>query len=67
MLPKDLLEIYAEDNEWPVELDEVKNSKVITADLLASEAVKKSKGDVLKRSLIRHNSFKLAKKLMELV
>ncbi len=65
-LPDDLLETYAKGDEWPVELDEIKNVIVQSGDLLASETVKSAKGDVLKRSLIRHDSFKLAKKIMEL-
>ncbi len=66
-LPENLLKTYSKDNEWPVELDKIEGVEVLSDDFLASEEVKKVKGDVLKRSLIRHDSFKLAKKIMELV
>ncbi len=66
--PDDLLEKYSIDNEYPVE-NNYKGSEctVIAADFLAKEEVKNSDGDVLKRSLIRHDSRKLARKLMELI
>ncbi len=66
--PADLLARYANDGEYPVFFNyESENSRVIPADLLASETVQTSKGDVLKRSLIRHDSRKLARKLIDLL
>jgi hypothetical protein len=41
--------------------------RIVPADLLAAEVVQKSSGDTLKRSLIRHDSRKLARKLIDLL
>ncbi|MCA9356820.1 YvcK family protein [Candidatus Nomurabacteria bacterium] len=66
--PADLLARYAEDNEFPV-VNDYQGSEclVIAEDLLATEAVKTVKGDVLKRSLIRHDSTKLAERVMSIL
>lgn len=67
-LPFDLEKRYAALNEYPVDTDFVcDRCEVITADFLASKAVQTVKGDVLKRSLIRHDSRKLARKLVDLL
>jgi len=67
-LPEDLLKKYREDSEFPVKLGENKaDCKLIQLDLLATESVQTTKGDLLKRSLIRHDPDKLAKKLMEIL
>ncbi|USN88976.1 MAG: YvcK family protein [Candidatus Nomurabacteria bacterium] len=67
-LPADLLARYAADGEYPVVFNcETENCRIIPADLLADEVVQKSRGDVLKRSLIRHDSRKLARKLIGLL
>jgi uncharacterized cofD-like protein len=64
----ELVEKYAADNEFPVEFNlESNGCRVIPADLLATEAVQTASGDTLKRSLIRHDSRKLARKLIELL
>lgn len=66
--PEDLLQKYQDDDEYPVINNyQGKDCQVITADLLATEAIKKADGDVLKRSLIRHDSRKLARKIMEII
>jgi uncharacterized cofD-like protein len=66
--PPDLLKKYEADGEFPVRLDEEpRGTTVLSADLLATEEVQTAKGDVLKRSLIRHDSRKLARKLMDIV
>ena len=61
-LPQDLLNKYALEYEFPViynmNSDEVKG--VVLGDYLAQEVVKKRSGDTLKRSLIRHDSHKIA-------
>ncbi|MFT7644860.1 MAG: putative cofD-like protein [Candidatus Paceibacteria bacterium] len=67
VLPKELLKTYAKDNEWPIEIDEIDDLEIISKDFLASEKVKTAKGDVLKRSLIRHDSDKLANQIMKLL
>lgn len=67
-LPSDLLETYAQDNEFPVEFSHREGEyKTIITDLLASEQVTTSRGDVLKRSLIRHDSDKLANNIVKLM
>lgn len=66
--PEDLLERYAKDKEFPVAYDrEIEGVEVIVDNLLASEAVQTAKGDVLKRSLIRHDSRKVARKLIDII
>ncbi len=64
-----LLKKYAEDGE-PVVADtsglEGKYT-LLGADVVASGVVKPTKGDVLQRALIRHDSDKLAKVLMKLI
>ena len=67
-LPKKLLARYEEDGEAPIAFDGGdQKDKIITADFLASEEVKKVKGDVLRRSLIRHDSNKLARAVVGLL
>lgn len=67
-LPADLLQRYAQDNEFPVTFNcESAEYRIVPADLLAAEVVQKSSGDTLKRSLIRHDSRKLARKLIDLL
>lgn len=60
-LPEELLGKYAEEGEFPVMYrGEVPNSQICTLDLLASEEIVRSPGDILRRSLIRHEPHKLA-------
>lgn len=67
-LPLDLLAKYAADQEYPVVFNcETEAYRVVSADLLATEVVQKSSGDILKRSLIRHDSRKLARRLVGLL
>ena len=67
-LPKDLLAKYKAEGEFPVALDyNGSDINVITTDLLASEGVDPKSGDILKRSLIRHDSRKLARQIIELL
>lgn len=67
-LPDDLLKKYKDNKEFPVEdncADCIAN--VIATDLVASEVVHTSRGDLLKRSLIRHDPRKLARQLMDIL
>ena len=60
-LPVHLLARYAEEGEYPVDVAGAGlNGALHRRDLLATEEIIRSKGDVLKRSLIRHDSDKLA-------
>lgn len=67
-LPKDLVDLYREENDYPVEDDLKEGSfKPIRVDLLSPLAYEKSASDALKRSLIRHDSEKLASEVMKLI
>lgn len=68
-ISKKILSRYKEEKASPV-LDDLKNTnsiKIIRRDLISKEIYKKHKADKLSRSLIRHDSNKLAKALMGLV
>lgn len=61
-LPEDIIERYKTENDSPVKDDLVeKKYKIIREDLLAIDPIEKTPGDILQRSLIRHDSEKLAK------
>jgi len=66
-IPKKALIKYKKENEVPV-IDDLKDDyfKVIREDLLSEKETKRVPGDILKRSLIRHDSNKLAKVLFKL-
>jgi len=67
-LPADLLATYAADQEFPVVFNyEADTTRVIPADLLASETIPTKAGDTLKRSLIRHDPDKIARALIGLL
>jgi uncharacterized cofD-like protein len=62
--PQELIEVYAEEGEL-VEND-LKEDRVVSAPLLG-EPREAPRRDLIKRSLIRHDSKKLAQELMEIV
>ena len=67
--PKGILERYKEEKAHPV-LDDLENEneyKVIRKDFLSSKIYSKNLTDKLKRSLIRHDSDKLAKAIVDLI
>jgi len=66
-LPKRVINNYRKERGYPV-IDDLKNGcyKIIRKDLLAKGVVKGNK-DKLKRSLVRHDSKKLAKTLIKLI
>jgi uncharacterized cofD-like protein len=67
-LPRHLLKRYEEEGEFPVDVTDTGLKGILhRRDLLATEEIVRSKGDVLKRSLIRHDSDKLATVLYELL
>lgn len=68
-IPKRALEVYAKSHEIPVadDLVDKKPYRVVHADLVSSTIETKSKSDALVRSLIRHDSMKLADALMTLL
>lgn len=66
--PQVILKKYKEEDEFPV-IDNLANGsgrKIIRLDLISQKEVKKVSGDVLRRSLIRHDPDKLAKALTSL-
>ncbi|MFT5037367.1 MAG: putative cofD-like protein [Candidatus Azotimanducaceae bacterium] len=65
--PAEVLEKYKKEGDFPVVDDLVNGIKIIRDDFLASETVTKKSGDVLKRSLIRHDGHKLANAIIELL
>lgn len=67
-IPKRALAVYAKSHEVPVadDLTHKKPYAVVRADLISSTMETKSKSDALVRSLIRHDSDKLARALMSL-
>ena len=64
-IPKEAYQRYIDDGENLIinDLDEPGKRNVIKADLVANDEIKKDKGDTLKRSLVRHDSQKLAETL----
>lgn len=67
-LPRDLVEIYELTGEVPIQ-DNFTDTEytVIRDNFLADTAFKQHKGDNIRRSLIRHDSEKIAKKLMNIL
>lgn len=65
-IPQKALEIYAKSHEEPVPSDVGKeyDGRVIEADMISGQFTARSKSDTLIRSLIRHDSNKLARVLM---
>lgn len=68
-IPKRALSVYTKSHEVPVIDDLSQNSpyRLMHADLVSDTIVTKSKSDALVRSLIRHDSTKLARCLMTLL
>jgi uncharacterized cofD-like protein len=67
-LPIDLLERYEELDEYPVKFNfDPEDQRLILTDLLASEVVQVGSSDSLRRSLIRHDSTKLANQITKLL
>lgn len=66
--PKAALKKYKKEHEFPV-IDDLKDSyfKIIRSDFLSKKETKRVLGDILKRSLIRHDPNKLAKTLIKLI
>jgi uncharacterized cofD-like protein len=63
-LPSDLIRRYEETGEFPVANDCPQSA--VEADLLGGVVLERSSGDAITRSLIRHDSLKLAAALMAL-
>jgi len=68
-LPEKTLERYKGEKGFPPndDLKETKKYKIIRKSLLTGDVIKRKSGDTVKRSLIRHDSDKLAEVLMTLL
>ena len=66
-IPEKIIKVYQGFDEYPVKDDLPKSKKVIRIPLLAKTTYTKPKSDQLKRSLLRHDSKKLAKAIINLV
>lgn len=67
-IASDLLARYVEDEEFPVQFTGAEQDpSIIIDDFLAKEAITTHRGDVLKRSLVRHDSQRLARTLFSLL
>ncbi|MCA9367056.1 YvcK family protein [Candidatus Kaiserbacteria bacterium] len=66
--PPELLARYKADGEFPVKNNFTSDTtNCVTADFLATEAVTTAEGDILKRSLIRHDPRTLAREIVSLL
>ncbi len=65
-VPQDLIKVYEQEGDL-VQNDLKNDTRVIAVDLLSNEVVQSQKADSLKRSLLRHDSQKLAHELMKIV
>jgi uncharacterized cofD-like protein len=68
-IPKMALDVYAKSQEHQVvnDLTTTAKTRIVTADIVSSQFTAKAKSDTLIRSLIRHDSAKLAAVLMSLL
>lgn len=66
-LPENILKKYAADGESPIEDNLGSNREVVRTNLVNGKEVIKDKGDVLKRSLIRHDSKKLGETIYGII
>jgi len=64
-IPQDAYQRYIDDGEHILvdDLHDGDGRKILRKDLVASAPIKRQKGDELKRSLVRHDSKKLANEL----
>jgi uncharacterized cofD-like protein len=66
-LPKDIVARYLEENTYPVKDDMENDDRVIRKDLLSNILVKQIKSDKVKRSLLRHDSKKIADTIQSII
>jgi len=66
-LPEKIVKAYECEKDFPVKDDLGKNKNIFRGDYLNNEKIKVQKGDQLKRSLIRHDSRKLAQAIIKLI
>lgn len=68
-IPLKILKIYQKEKSFPVkdDLGDKNYFKIIRENILKTQFIKKVKGDILKRSYLRHDSKKIAKIIMSLL
>jgi uncharacterized cofD-like protein len=68
-IPPGALSVYKKDHEQPVvdDYNGKKDQRIVRADLVSQQFTEKQKSDTLIRSLIRHDSTKLASVLIDLI
>ncbi|MDD4351856.1 MAG: YvcK family protein [Candidatus Gracilibacteria bacterium] len=66
---EEIVKLYEKDYEYPVEddLGESEECLVIRSDLLSVKTYKQEETDVVKRSLLRHDSAKIAEAVLEIL
>ncbi|GAB4286880.1 MAG: YvcK family protein [Candidatus Dojkabacteria bacterium] len=65
-MPQEILVKYKMENAFPVVRNMLGDKRVIHKDLIATKTIKTRKGDILKRSLIRHDPEKVGRIIKEL-
>ncbi|MEN8253571.1 MAG: gluconeogenesis factor YvcK family protein [Patescibacteria group bacterium] len=66
-IPKNIMNIYAKHEEYPVKNDLQDDVRVIRAEVLSDESVAQVSGDGLSRSYLRHDSDKLKNVLQKIL
>lgn len=68
-IPQKIINVYKQYDAVPIFNDFKRNTsyKVINADLLSPRLVKREKGDLLNRSLVRHDPTKVARECMKIL
>ncbi len=68
VIPEDLLARYAAEEEYPVAVNCTGDTcSIVAGDFTAKEMVRLQSGDVLKRSLVRHDSKLLARAIIDIL
>jgi uncharacterized cofD-like protein len=65
-LPKQILNKYKEEFSHEI-IDDLTGKNIVRADLIFNEEIVRKSGDKIKRSLLRHDSDKLAKQIISLI
>lgn len=66
-IPSDILKKYEQEQEYPVVNDVKQDKRVIMKDFIAQDVIEQHAGDILDRSLLRHDPVKLAQVLLKLI
>lgn len=66
-IPASIRSSYEKENDFPVVDDLGSDQRVLRTDLLNLNPIKTQEGDLIKRSLVRHDSAKIAYEIMELI